>query len=58
MSLPMSGHILRICVICFKVSKNLHYPHKLLDNVTKLIVLRHTQKMTDRHSCEVLPETR
>lgn len=43
MSLPLREHILRICVIYFQLSKNLHYPHKLLVNVTKLIILRPTQ---------------
>lgn len=41
----LSTHTLRICITYFKLSKNLHYPHKLLVNVTKLTVVRQTQQL-------------
>lgn len=51
-ALLLSGQCLKNSfVIYFKLSKNLHYPHKLLVNVTKLT---HLEKEKCTHPCEQL----
>lgn len=45
--------------LLFTLSKNLHYPHKLLVSVTKLIVFRYTEKMKHTHTlCQLWSASR